>query len=70
MPDHRCKRKELSVLLTQDEEDKEADESVLAEEAKPELETAEINQIIEVLLNSVAGLTTPQTMKLRGNVQN
>ncbi|MCV5004166.1 retropepsin-like domain-containing protein, partial [Escherichia coli] len=38
------------------------------EDEEPELEAAEINQIIEVSLNSVAGLTAPQTMKLRGTL--
>lgn len=37
-------------------------------EVDPELETVEINQVVEVSLNSVVGLTTPKTMKLKGTI--
>ena len=54
------------MLLTQDEGEKVPEEVEEPEEAEPELEVAEISQVIEVSLNSVAGLTTPRTMKLKG----
>lgn len=34
-----------------------------------EQKAAEINQMAEVSLNSVAGLTSPKTMKLRGTIE-
>ncbi|KAH9650018.1 hypothetical protein KPL70_026202 [Citrus sinensis] len=65
-PGHRCKKKELTVLLTYDMDEAEHEEAEGSGEVDPELETAEINQVVEVSLNSVVGLTTPKTMKLKG----
>lgn len=57
---HYCKRKELSVLLTNDEE--EEDSETLVKNRDKKLEATELDQEAEVLLNSVAGFTTPKTM--------
>lgn len=67
-PGHRCKKKELTVLLTCDMDEAEQEEEEGSGEGDPELETAEINQVVEVYLNSVVGLTTPKTMKLKGTI--
>ncbi|XP_063944151.1 uncharacterized protein LOC135150826 isoform X1 [Daucus carota subsp. sativus] len=57
---HKCKRKELSVLLIEDET-----EEGLSDEGDPvPSPTAEI--VPEVSLNSVVGFSAPKTMKLRG----
>ncbi|KAL5542906.1 hypothetical protein UlMin_010616 [Ulmus minor] len=67
-PGHRCKKKELTVLLTYDMDEAEQEEEEGSGEGDPELEMAEINQLVEVSLNSVVGLTTPKTMKLKGTI--
>ena len=67
-PGHRCKRKELNVLLTCDEEGITEEEPEPEITPDPELEVAELNQVIEVSLNSVVGLTNPKTMKVRGMI--
>lgn len=56
-PGHRCPNKSLQVLILGDvDEDEDEPEG---KEEHPHLET------IEVSLNSVSGLTSPRTMKLR-----
>lgn len=65
-PGHACKRKELGVLVTHDVEENERCKAEETEVLEAELETAELNQVVEVSLNSVVGLTTPKTMKLKG----
>ncbi|XP_063935341.1 transposon Tf2-1 polyprotein isoform X1 [Daucus carota subsp. sativus] len=57
---HRCRKKELSVLLIEEE-----DESVEADEGDAVTDSA-AEVITEVSLNSVIGLSNPQTMKLKG----
>lgn len=49
-----------------DEAEQEEEEG--SGEGDPELETAEINQGVEVSLNSVVGLTTLKMMKLKGTI--
>lgn len=61
---HKCRKRELSVLLMEDEEE-EADGYGTETFPPP---TEEINT--EVSLNSVIGLSNPKTMKLRGLVGN
>lgn len=56
---HRCKKKELSVMLSA-EEDGETEGEVSDVPASP---TEEV--ITEVSLNSVVGISNPKTMKLR-----
>lgn len=57
---HRCKHKELSVLMVAEEEvDGESDKG----------EEADIEEAVEVSLCSVVGLTNQKTMKLRGEIQ-
>ena len=60
---HRCKQKELHVLLVS-----EGDEGVSGDEEFV-LEVAEEVEAVELLLNSVVGLSEPHTMKLRGEIQ-
>ncbi|XP_024963751.1 uncharacterized protein LOC112504018 [Cynara cardunculus var. scolymus] len=64
-PGHKCKKKEMSVLLVQDD---------VFEDTEPETEekvcnTAKIVEKVEVHLNSVVGLTNPKTMKLEGKIE-
>ena len=61
---HRCRRKELSVLLTYEEE--EEDEGEIGEEFEEGPPPEEFPPPLEVSLNSVVGITNPKTMKLRG----
>lgn len=57
---HRCKKKELSVMLIAEEENETDGDDVEA----PPSPTEEI--VTEVSLNSVIGLSNPKTMKLKG----
>ncbi|KAJ9544173.1 hypothetical protein OSB04_023880 [Centaurea solstitialis] len=65
-PGHRCKKKEMSVLLVQAEEQ---EGEITREEGEKTLDTAtvfEMDKEVEIHLNSVVGLTNPKTMKLEG----
>lgn len=57
---HHCKRKELSIMLTLEDDDEP--------ELEFEVENSE-EQITEVCLNSVMGITKPKTMKMKGVLQ-
>ncbi|XP_017233746.1 uncharacterized protein LOC108207825 [Daucus carota subsp. sativus] len=57
---HRCKRRELSVLLIDDEEED------LTSEDSEIVPSPPTEPVPEVSLNSVVGLSNPKTMKLRG----
>ena len=59
---HRCRRKELSVILIDDEEDGTDEGST-----EPPLSPTE-ELTTEVSLNSVVGLSNPKTMKIRGTI--
>lgn len=62
---HRCKRRELSVLLAQEDEQEEN----LGLEQTPVIEEEVVETTaVEVSLNSVVGLTTPKTMKMVGKI--
>lgn len=64
-PGHRCRKKELSVLLMEDIDGDEVDGDYGGSES-PSLPVTEIEP--EVSLNSVIGLTNPKTMKLLGKI--
>ena len=67
---HRCKKKELSVLVIDDEEDEGLDGgSSEAPMSPPEELVPEVTTQPEVSLNSVVGLSNPKTMKLRGVIK-
>ena len=60
MVGHRCRKKELSVLLIEEEEeDVETGDGDLVQSPTEEVVT-------EVSLNSVIGIPNPKTMKLKG----
>lgn len=64
---HKCQRKELSVLLTQ--EDNSVEEDSVLFEAGNEGELGQEEELRpEISLNSFVGLTSPKTFKLRGIV--
>ncbi|KDO38385.1 hypothetical protein CISIN_1g045527mg, partial [Citrus sinensis] len=71
-PGHRCRKQELQVVLLQEyEAEAQAVEDVGQErelESKP-TEGAK-NQVVEVSLNSVVGLTSPKTLKLASEINN
>ncbi|XP_063950432.1 uncharacterized protein LOC135152943 [Daucus carota subsp. sativus] len=56
---HRCKRKELSVMLIDEEEDAEIEAGEAVNNPVEEFPA-------EVSLNSVVGLSNPKTMKVKG----
>ena len=58
-----CKKKELQVLLVDDDEE---EDEVAMEGSVVKL--PEIGEMVEISLNSVVGLTTPKTMKMRERV--
>lgn len=62
---HRCKRKELSVILLNDDDD---DETMYMGSEPPPSPTEEIST--QVSLNSVIGLSSPKTMELFGKIEN
>ncbi|KAI3714972.1 hypothetical protein L6452_21935 [Arctium lappa] len=64
-PGHKCSKKEINVLLIQEEEENVA---VKDEEEKSfnSVDVVDIGQKVEVHLNSVVGLSNPKTMKLEG----
>uniref|UniRef100_A0A803L6L8 Uncharacterized protein n=2 Tax=Magnoliopsida TaxID=3398 RepID=A0A803L6L8_CHEQI len=54
---HRCKRKEMSVLMVVEEDETPESEDNMAEEAK-----------VEVSLCSIIGISNPKTMKSKGTL--
>lgn len=65
-PGHRCKRKGLAVLATCDEDDVELGEEGKSEEIiDPEVEIAELNQVIEVSLHG-CGAYKPENHEGQG----
>ncbi|KAL4558785.1 hypothetical protein LXL04_036987 [Taraxacum kok-saghyz] len=67
---HRCKFQVNVILVEEEEEEEDEGGAELPPEDGPAaiLEAAEMDEPIEISLNSVAGLTSPKTMKLRGRV--
>ena len=65
---HRCKNRELQVLMVHNEEME--DEGIDDERIpKDEGEYEPGGEVVELSMNSVVGLTTPQTTKLRGDIK-
>lgn len=65
----RCKsQKELRVLVAfgNGEEDYEIKEELKIEETSIELQMVEVGDVAELSLNSVVGITSPGTIKLKG----
>lgn len=67
---HKCQRKELSVLLTQEEGSCDEEISIVEQGAEhvEEEQGGEDDIHPEISLNSVVGLTSPKSFKLRGEV--
>ena len=63
---HRCKWRDLNVLVTYDAKDVKDGDWEHQKEPKASLDKAEIIKSSEVSLNSDVGLTTPKPMKIRG----
>lgn len=67
-PGHQCRYKELHMLIVkEDGTEYEIEEEIEddSEESSPEM-----SELAELSLNSVVGLSSPRTMKLRGTIQN
>ncbi|KAL4589299.1 hypothetical protein LXL04_002205 [Taraxacum kok-saghyz] len=66
---HRCKS-QINVILLEEEvaKDEEGEEIPPGDGPDATPEAAEIDEQVEIFLNSVAGLNSPKTMKLRGKV--
>ena len=62
---HRCKNRELQLLVVQ--EDSTESEATLIM-TRDEMLDEEIQEIAELSLNSLVGLSTPKTMKIRGMI--
>ena len=67
---HRCKRKELQVIMIPEdiEDEGSTPDSKTEEEGTVGLESTEVQKKIEVSFQSVAGLSTNSTMKLKGHL--
>lgn len=65
---HKCQRKELSVLVTQEEGSGQEDERGSGEMESDGEGVQEDEIHSEVSLNSVVGITSPRTVKIRGEV--
>ena len=66
---HRCKKRELGVLLLEGDDEDGVDDSHSELPPSPTEELSpEVSLHPEVSLNSVVGLSNPRTMKLRGKV--
>ncbi|XP_074337653.1 uncharacterized protein LOC141674849 [Apium graveolens] len=67
---HRCKKRELSVILMQGEvgETEQGGNDELGEEGLVVLPSEDEEIPPEISLNSVVGITNPKTLKLRGEV--
>ncbi|KAL8118331.1 hypothetical protein AgCh_016023 [Apium graveolens] len=68
---HRCKKKELSVILMQgDDGGEEYEQADKVEETLEETGGLDLNMDFkpEISLNSVVGITSPKTMKLMGEI--
>lgn len=64
---YRCRKRELSVILLDDDDDKSTYEVGSDSPMSPGVEnTNEVNLQSEVSLNSVVGISNPKTMKLKG----
>ena len=64
-PGHRCKNKELQVLVLQEGHiDSEAGPHTSIDETQEE----EVEEVAKLSLNSVVGLSTPRTMKVKGKI--
>ncbi|KAL2475042.1 Retrotrans gag domain-containing protein [Abeliophyllum distichum] len=63
---HRCKNKELQVLLIQEGEEWEVED--VAEGETSTEETNEVGEVVELSLNFVVGLTPSRTMKVKGKI--
>lgn len=63
-PGHRCKNRQLQVLLVSEEEEEEADDSAKAGEQP----TEEVEGMAGISLNSLLGVSSANTLKLRGTI--
>ena len=62
---HRCQNKKLQVLLVQDEFPKE---DIVRIPDTGEMPKADVDEIAELSVNSMVGLSTLKTMKLKGKI--
>ncbi|KAL4564274.1 hypothetical protein LXL04_028334 [Taraxacum kok-saghyz] len=65
---HRCRRKELSVLITYEEDDIEEEQDKGPDE-EPQPATDENPILSGICLNSFLGVANPKTLKIRGQIK-
>lgn len=65
---HKCKLKELNVMLTHDceSEEDEIQEAEVGEQVT--MQSAEVVEDVELSLNSIIGFTSSGTMKIKGSI--
>ena len=61
---HKCAEKKLFYIDCEEEEENEQEEDLYQE---PPLEEEEMNPTISC--NALAGITTPQTLKIKGHIK-
>ena len=62
---HRCKNKEIQVLIVDDER---GDLGVEEEARMNDTHESAIDEIAELSINSMVGLSAPKTMKVKGKI--
>lgn len=67
---HRCRRKELSVLITQEDEEEEGELSPGSQSHEELGDILAEPTCAEISLKTVMGLTSPKTFKLLGSINN
>jgi len=65
---HKCRNKELQVMMIYDEE-MEEENGEGEQRGDGEGDSVFRDEHIELSMNSVVGLTTPQTMKVKGDIE-
>ena len=63
---HWCK-KEFNILLVNEDDIEEEGDNL--DEAKEKEETMQLSETVQISLNSLVGLSTPGTMKMRGSLK-
>lgn len=70
---HKCKNKEMQVMTIHEKEREEKEEVIegteTGENSREEGDTVKMGEVIELYINSVVGLTPPQTIKIRGKIE-
>lgn len=68
---HQCKT-QVNVILIEEDEWERGEETQIETKGEEQatLDSTEVSNFVEVSLNSVAGLSSPKTMKIKGTIMN